>query len=104
MVLMNMETYLITKGTQRLAKWPPLCANMRAISRTGGSMGSYVSPATVLLHLQREVKSTGLREFCRQHRLDPGNTSRVVNQERPIQRKMAAALGYEECTAYRKVR
>lgn len=65
---------------------------------------NYVTPETVLLHLQREVRTAGLREFCRQHNLDPGNTSRVVNQERPIQRKMAAALGYEECTAYRKAR
>lgn len=62
--------------------------------------GRYISAAEVHAKLVQTVNKTGLREFCRQHDLDPGNVSNVANLKKPMQAGIAKALGYEQVTVY----
>lgn len=60
-----------------------------------------LSPSRLVFLLTHRVRREGLRAFSRAHDLDPGNVSAVLNLRKPMQRKIARALGYDEVKAYR---
>ena len=58
---------------------------------------------TILSVLKNTTKKHGLRKWCREHDLDPGNVSNIINLKKPMQRKVANALGFIPVTYYRRM-
>lgn len=59
-----------------------------------------LSESMVKFLLIEKIEEKGLRAFCREHNLDAGNVSNVVNGKRKVQKAMAEAIGLEEITMY----
>ena len=66
------------------------------------SEDTYSDALTILSILKNTIKKHGLRKWCRQHDLDPGNVSNIASMKKPIQRKVVNALGFEQVTFYRR--
>jgi|GEM_PF-6245052 len=63
-----------------------------------------LSAIDLLLQLKEKCDAAGLREFCRQNELDPGNVSNVLHLRKPMQPSIIRVLGYEEVKMYRKIK
>lgn len=63
-------------------------------------MTASVSEESVIASLRRRVQIEGLRPFCRRNNLNPGNVCNILSRKRPMQRKVAKAIGFVERTVY----
>ena len=60
-----------------------------------------ISQDRVRAELERCCEEAGgLRAFCRQHDLQPGNLSRMLSEKRDVSASAAAAAGYEKRTIF----
>ena len=57
----------------------------------------------VVMFLRGIVHEKGLREFCRQKKIDPGDVSNILSGKRQMQKKIAEALGYRTMRMYEAI-
>jgi hypothetical protein len=50
--------------------------------------------------LQQRCSDIGLREWCRQHNVDAGTVSNIINGNRKMQKHIASALGFVPVVRY----
>ena len=62
-----------------------------------------VNEETLVHILRNKVIKEGLRPWCKQVGLDPGNVSNVMNKNRPMQDSIAKALGFEPMKFYVRI-
>ena len=65
-------------------------------------MEELVPEEDVIKLLKAKCDELGLREFCRQTGIDPGNLSNVLRGHRPLQMRMGQVVGYEPVFRWRK--
>lgn len=66
-----------------------------AAEAIGKEMKGLISEDELIALLKAKCDAVGLREYCRQTGLDPGNVSNVLRGKRCMQMRMGQVLGYE---------